>query len=89
MKTEPTVGSSNVITSLFKRGKKDHEKLVADALDMFTKAEDNLQNAVEQINDDIEDEQKEIRAAEKRIADAEGHRSRLTRTLDRIKALTA
>lgn len=87
MKTEPTVGSTTVIGSFFKR-KKDHNKLVSDALEMFTKAEQQVQTAVTQINEDIAEEKAEIAAAEKRISDAEGHRGRLTRTLDRIKALT-
>lgn len=88
MKAEPTVGNTSVITSLFNR-KKDHEKLVADALEMFTKAEENLNTAVTQINTDIADEKRAIAEAESRIEKAVGQRSRLDRTLERLKALTA
>lgn len=68
--------------------KRDHNKLVNEALDVFQKAEDKMLNAIEQINDDIEDEKKAIKEAEQRIADSECSKGRLNRVLDRLKALT-
>lgn len=70
------------------RVKHDHEQLVSDALEIFKKAEDQMANAIEQINDDIEDEQKAIREAQARISASEQSMGKLSRVLDRLKALT-
>lgn len=90
MKTEPTVGNFLVAAGKFVGVVKstDHEALVADALDTFTKAEQKMQGAIDQINSQIEQEQKEIELAKLRVESAEQSKSKLARVIGRIKALT-
>lgn len=83
----PTLGS---IASLFtgNTNRVDHEKLVEDALNLFTEAELKLVDASKAIEGQIDKDNAEIREIEQRIADQVKAKSRLTRTLDRLKALT-
>lgn len=64
------------------------DDLVADALESFSAAEQKMNAAIEQLDQRVADEEKEIRLAEKRIETAENAKSRLTRVIDRLKALT-
>lgn len=91
MKTEPSVGSFLVNAAAFVTGKKtvDHQALVADALDAFTKAEQKMQGAIELIDNQIADEQAAIVEAQKRVEEAGNSKAKLSRVLDRVKALTA
>lgn len=90
MKTEPTVGNFLVTAGKFVGVVKstDHEALVADALDSFTKAEQKMEGAINQINAQIEQEQKEIALAKLRVDAAEQSMGKLARVLSRFKALT-
>jgi ferritin-like metal-binding protein YciE len=65
-----------------------HDQLVADALSSFTKAEQQMQTAIQTIDADVAAEQQLIRDAENRIEVAGNHRSKLDRVLTRLKALT-
>lgn len=64
------------------------DQLVEDALASFQKAEDKMNNAIAQINDNVKVEQEAIKAAEQRIQQADASKARLTRVIDRLKALT-
>lgn len=87
-RNEPTIG--NLVTGFFGKNKSvGHAKLVDNALSAFTKAEQGVQDAITQIDADIEKEQQEIRDAEFRIEQAGESRNRLSRVLDRVKAFTA
>jgi hypothetical protein len=70
------------------KAKVTNDQLVNDALDAFTKAEEKMNNAITLIEENVKAEQEEIKAAEKRIADADASKARLTRVIDRLKALT-
>lgn len=66
-----------------------HTELVDDALDAFTKAEAKMTTAIKTIDSQISEEEKEIQEAQKRITAAAQSKDKLTRVLDRVKALTA
>ncbi len=84
MKQEPRIG--NILGLSFKV-KRDHNQLVDDALDMFSKAEAKMESAIEQINSDIDSDRKEIADIENRIYASEQSMGKLTRVLGRLKAL--
>lgn len=86
-RNEPSLG--NLVTGLFTKTKVSHEAIVNEALAAFTKAETQMDDAIKQIDADIETEKQAIKDAEKRIADAGGSKDRLTRVLDRVRAFTA
>lgn len=67
----------------------NHEALVSEALDAFTKAEQKMEDSINLINDQIAEEAKIAREAEERMQSAKGSKDKLTRVLDRIKAFTA
>ena len=67
----------------------NHEALVSEALDAFTKAEQKMEYSINLINDQIAEEEKIAREAEERMQSAKGSKDKLTRVLDRIKAFTA
>lgn len=71
------------------RTTRDHEALVTDALDAFTKAEKKMEDSINLINEQIAEEAKIAREAEERMQSAKGSKDKLTRVLDRIKAFTA
>jgi hypothetical protein len=88
MRQEPTIGTK--ITSFFGQNKTlDHNLLVENALEAFTKAEQGMTEAINLIDADIKLQEELIKETEKKISDAEGSKNRLTRTLDRLKAFTA
>lgn len=87
VRNEPSLG--NLVTGLFTKTKVSHETIVNEALAAFTKAETQMDDAIKQIDADIETEKQAIKDAEKRIADAGGSKDRLTRVLDRVRAFTA
>lgn len=92
MKTEPTVGNFLVAAGKFVgvvKTSTDHEALVNDALDAFTKAEQKMEGAIAQIDAQIAEEQKEIADAQKRVDAAGASKDKLSRVIDRIKAFTA
>lgn len=66
-----------------------HTELVDDALDAFTKAEQKMESAITTINQQIADEQKAIAEAQSRVEAAAGSKDKLSRVLDRVRALTA
>ncbi len=88
MRQEPTIG--NKITSFFGGNKPtlNHSAIVEDALAAFNTAERGLADAIQVIEADVELERKAIQEAEQRIADAGGHKDRLTRVLDRVRKFT-
>lgn len=67
----------------------DHEKLVVDALDAFTKAEKKMEGAIAQIDADIAEKEKEVAQIQQNIQRAGESKGKLSRVLDRIKAFTA
>lgn len=69
--------------------KKTHDEQVNEALGLFTAAEEKMVSVIKVIDADIEAEREEIKAATNRIEAAAKSKSRLERTLDRLKALTA
>lgn len=88
---EPTVlidTAALTITSIFGKKKPDHTQLVSEALDMFTQAEEKMANAVKSIETSIADDKKEIETIGHRIDAQEASKSKLTRVMDRLKALT-
>ena len=92
MKTEPTVGNFLVAAGKFVgvvKNPVNHEALVDDALDAFTKAEKKMENAIIQIDAQIAEEQLAIVEAQKRVDAAGNSKDKLSRVIDRIKALTA
>lgn len=92
MKAEPTVGilavAGKVVGFNFKVTR-DHNQLVDEALDAFTKAEKKMEGAINTINQQIADEEKAIAEARERVASASGSKDKLSRVLDRVRALTA
>lgn len=91
MKTEPTVGNFLVAAGKFVGVVKttDHEALVNDALDAFTKAEQKMEGAIAQIDAQIAEEQKAITEAQQRVTAAGNSKEKLSRVIERIKAFTA
>lgn len=83
--TEPRMG--NILGVSFGK-KKGHEELVSQALDTFTKAEQQMNDAVRQIEEGISQEAALIREAQERMEAASGSRDKLNRVLARLKALT-
>lgn len=77
------------LTSLFSAKKLTHVELVDNALDAFTKAEEQMNSAIDQIQAQIDDEEKEIAIRQGKILGANASKDRLSRVLDRVKALTA
>lgn len=67
----------------------NHEALVSEALDAFTKAEQKMKDSINLINDQINAEEIAIQEARERQQAAVGSKDKLTRVLDRIKAFTA
>lgn len=67
----------------------DHATLVEDALEAFTKAEEKMSAAIDTINVQIDADNREISDITVRIADQNKSKDKLTRVLDRVKALTA
>lgn len=92
-RNEPSVGNNIFITAGKFVGIKskflDHTKLVDDALDAFTKAEQKMESAIDQIDELILIEKVAIEEANKRVEDAGSSKDKLTRVLDRVRALTA
>lgn len=84
-----TTSQGTTLTSFFSAKKLSHTELVDSALDAFTKAEKQMTNAIEQIQCHIDDEEKEIATRQGKILAAGDSKDRLTRVLDRVKALTA
>lgn len=97
MKTEPTlktnflVNAGKYVVAGIGLGVKttDHESLVTDALDAFTKAEQKMEGAIAQIDADIDAKEKEVAQIQENIVQAGESKGKLTRVLDRIKAFTA
>lgn len=87
-RNEPTIGFG-MVTGLFTKAKVSHTQLVDDALAAFTKAETQMGEAIGLIEKDILAEQEAIQEAQRRITDAAQSKDRLSRVLDRVKALTA
>lgn len=67
----------------------DHDKLVTEALDAFTKAEQKMEGAIAQIDSDIAAKEKEVAKIQGSIQNAGVSKDKLSRVLDRIKAFTA
>jgi hypothetical protein len=90
-RNEPTVGNFLVNASNFVLGKKvtSHEALVEDALSAFTKAETQMGDAINQIQLQIDEEERAIEEAQKRVLAATGSIGKLDRVLKRVQAFTA
>lgn len=67
----------------------DHNKLIDEALDAFTKAEQKMEGAIAQIDADIAEKEKEVAQIQQNITRAGESKGKLSRVLDRIKAFTA
>lgn len=93
MKTEPTVGVTVgnflINAASFATGKLNHEALVSDALDAFTKAEAKVEAAISKIDADIVAKEAEVALIQGQILGAGESKSKLARVRDRIKAFTA
>lgn len=88
MKQEPSLG--NLVTFFTGNNKRvDHDTLVEDALDAFTKAEQKMSAAIDTINVHIDDDNLKIKEINQRIESSNKSKDRLTRVLDRVRALTA
>lgn len=89
-RTEPSVSILSMAGQLvgIKVRGATNDQLVNEALDAFTKAEEKMNNAINLIEENVKAEQEEIKAAEKRIEQAGASKARLTRVIDRLKALT-
>lgn len=91
---EPTISLTSINGNTILAGlgfgpkKKTHGELVESALSAFTKAEQEMNEAIQLIDADVAAEQQAIRDAEQRIDEASNSRNRLSRVLDRLKALT-
>lgn len=84
-RTEPALTG---LTSFFTGKKMTNDQLVNDALESFNKAEEKMNNAIAAIDTNVKEEQEAIKAAEQRIEQAGYAKARLTRVIDRLKALT-
>lgn len=89
-RNEPTVGNFVITASnfVFGKSKVSNDQLVNEALEAFTKAEDKMNSAISLIDQNVKEEQEAIKAAELRITEAGASKARLTRVIDRLKALT-
>lgn len=85
-RTEPALTG---LTSLFSAKKLNHTQLVDSALEAFSKAETQMGDAINQIQLQIDDEQRAIQEAQKRVEEAGQSKDKLTRVLDRVRAFTA
>ena len=90
IRKEPTVSLLTKAGELvgFKVRGLSNDDLVNEALDAFTSAEAKMNSAIIQIEANVKTEEEAIRAAEKRIEKADASKARLTRVIDRLKALT-
>ncbi|MNC27516.1 hypothetical protein D3C75_756880 [compost metagenome] len=67
----------------------DHEQLVNNALDAFTRAEQKMSAAIDTINVHIDADNNEISEIQNRIKSSNASKDKLTRVLDRVRAFTA
>jgi len=90
MKQEPSLGN---LFGLFKPEKfiidNNHEDLVSDALDAFTKAEAKMDSAIIKIEASIVAQEAEVAKVQGQILAANESKDKLSRVLDRVRALTA
>jgi antitoxin component HigA of HigAB toxin-antitoxin module len=86
-RNEPSIG--NLVTGLFTKAKVSHTVLVEEALDAFTKAEQKMSAAIDTINIHIDADNREVQEINERIESSNKSKDRITRVLDRVKALTA
>lgn len=91
MRKEPSVGQfiTNAARFAIGQSKTSHEDLVTDALDAFTKAELKMETAIRTISDQITAEEIAIQEARERQQAATSSKDKLSRVLDRVRALTA
>lgn len=91
MRKEPSVGQfiTNAARFAIGQSKTSHEDLVTDALDAFSKAEIKMESAIRKISDQINDDEIAIQEARERQEAALGSKDKLSRVLDRVRALTA
>lgn len=90
-RTEPSVSILTKAGELvgFKFRNVSHETLVEDALSAFTKAETQMGDAINQIQLQIDEEERAIEEAQKRVLAATGSIGKLDRVLKRVQAFTA
>lgn len=86
-RNEPTVNTYGF--KLWTGRKPSHEALVESALEAFTKAETQMGDAINQIQLQIDDEQRAIEEAQQRVEAAGKSKDKLNRVLDRVRAFTA
>lgn len=91
MRQEPSLGSQIIVTAtnIFSGKKVSHEALVESALEAFTKAETKMDDAINQIQLQIDEEQRAIEEAQQRVEAAGKSKDKLSRVLDRFRAFTA
>lgn len=73
----------------FEKIELNHEALVANALDAFTQAENKMSAAIATIQTDIDKKESEVAKIQGQILGAEESKSKLSRVLERVRALTA
>lgn len=90
MKQEPSLGNLfglfNTTSTVIDN---NHEDLVSDALDAFTKAEAKMDAAIEKINDQVAAHAQAAVDAQNRMNAAKDSGDKLRRVLERVRALTA
>lgn len=89
-RNEPTVSlltQAGKLVGIKVRGQ-TNDQLVNDALEAFTKAEEKMNSAITLIDQNVKAEEQAIKDAEQRINEAGESKARLTRVIDRLKALT-
>ena len=91
MRKEPSLGNQILVSAgnFFVGKKPSHEALVESALEAFTKAETQMGDAINQIQLQIDDEQRAIAEAQQRVESASQSKDKLNRVLDRVRAFTA
>lgn len=90
IRKEPTVSLLTKAGELvgFKVRGQTNDDLVNEALEAFTAAEEKMNSAIVKIDENVREEQEAIREATNRIEKAGQSKARLTRVIDRLKALT-
>lgn len=89
MKQEPSLGNLfGLFNSTSVVIENNHEELVTDALDAFTKAEAKMDAAIEKINDQIAAHAQAAVDAQNRMNAAKDSGDKLRRVLARVRALT-
>lgn len=83
-----TTSQQGTLTSFFTKKTVSHTELVDNALEAFSKAETQMVEAIDQIQAQIDEEEREVAIRQGKILGANASKDRLSRVLDRVKAFT-